>query len=70
LQENPNDVDILRIACLVHLETGNKQQALQWLEKSVRAGYPREQLVANPELASLRTSSDFDRLVKGSVSFK
>jgi eukaryotic-like serine/threonine-protein kinase len=70
LQENPSDVDILRIACLVHLEAGNKQEALQWLEKSVRAGYPREQLLANPELASLRANPEFDRLVKESVSFK
>jgi eukaryotic-like serine/threonine-protein kinase len=70
LQGNPSDVDILRIACLVNLEAGNKQEALRWLEKSVRAGYPREQLLANPELASLRANPEFDRLVKESVSFK
>jgi len=70
LRENPNDVDILRIACLVHLEAGKKQEALQWLEKSVHAGYPREQLLANPELAGLRANPEFDRLVRESVSSK
>jgi tetratricopeptide (TPR) repeat protein len=70
LQSSPNDVDILRIACLVHLEAREKQESLKWLEKSVHAGYPREQLVANPELASLRSEPEFGRLVKEAVSFK
>jgi tetratricopeptide (TPR) repeat protein/TolB-like protein/predicted Ser/Thr protein kinase len=70
LQANPNDADILRIACLVHLEAGEKQESLTWLEKSVHAGYPREQLIANPELASLRSEPEFSRLVEESVSYK
>ncbi|HWY52989.1 MAG TPA: protein kinase [Terriglobales bacterium] len=70
LQTSPNDVDSLRIACLVHLEAGEHQESLKWLEKSVRAGYPREQLLANPELASLRSKPEFDRLVNESVSYK
>jgi tetratricopeptide (TPR) repeat protein/TolB-like protein len=67
---SPNDVDILRIACLVHLEAREPQESLKWLGKSVRAGYPREQLIANPELASLRSDPEFDRLVREAVSFK
>jgi len=70
LQASPNDVDILRIACLVHLEADEKQESLKWLEKSVHAGYPREQLIANPELASLRSEPEFGRLIKEAVSFK
>jgi len=62
-------MDILRIACLVHLDSRESQEALKWLEKSVRAGYSREQLIANPELASLRSHPEFDRLVKEAVSF-
>lgn len=69
LQVSPNDMDILRIACLVHLDSRESQEALKWLEKSVRAGYSREQLIANPELASLRSQPEFDRLVKEAVSF-
>lgn len=70
LQINPNDVDILRIACLVHLEARESQESLKWLEKAVQAGYPREQLISNPELAALRSEPEFDRLVKQAVSFK
>jgi serine/threonine protein kinase/tetratricopeptide (TPR) repeat protein len=70
LQANPNDQDILRIASLVHLEAGEKQDSLNWLEKSVHAGYPREQLVANPELVSLRSEPGFARIVGEAISFK
>ena len=70
LEGSPNDVDVLRIACLVHLEAGERQESLKWLEKSIRAGYPREQLISNPELASLRSEPEFSRLVGEAVSFK
>jgi tetratricopeptide (TPR) repeat protein/TolB-like protein/tRNA A-37 threonylcarbamoyl transferase component Bud32 len=70
LQLSPDNMDILRIACLVHLEAHEKQESLKWLEKSVRAGYSREQLVANPELESLRSEPEFSRLVNEAVSYK
>jgi len=70
LQVNPNDVDNLRIACLVYLDSGQQQEAFKWLEKSVRAGYSREQLIANPELTSLRSEPEFGRLVGEAVSIK
>jgi serine/threonine protein kinase/tetratricopeptide (TPR) repeat protein len=70
LKEKPEDVDVLRIACLVHLEVGNSQQAMSWLEKSVKTGYPREQLVANPELKSLHSDPQFDRLAKEAKSYQ
>jgi serine/threonine protein kinase/tetratricopeptide (TPR) repeat protein len=69
LQASPNEVDILRTACLVHLEAGERPEALKWLAKAVHAGYPREQLTANPELASLRSKPEFARLVGEAVSF-
>jgi tetratricopeptide (TPR) repeat protein len=52
LRASPENVDVLRIACLVYLEDGDQKESLKWLEKAVGAGYPREQLTANPELAS------------------
>ena len=70
LQVNPNDVDNLRIACLVYLDAGQQQEAFKWLEKSVRAGYSREQLIANPDLTSLRSEPEFGRLVGEAVSIK
>jgi len=70
LQASPDDVDVLRIACLVQLEAGQQEESLKWLGKSVRAGYSREQLTTNPELASLRSQPEFTRLVGQAVSFK
>jgi len=70
LRASPKNVDVLRIACLVHLEAGEKKESLSWLEKAVHAGYSREQLTANPELASLRSQPDFVRLIQKAISFK
>jgi eukaryotic-like serine/threonine-protein kinase len=70
LQNNANNADVLRIASLIHLETGERQESLKWLAKAVHAGYSREQLIANPELASLRTEPEFARLVQKAVSFQ
>lgn len=70
LQASPKNVDVLRIACLIHLEAGDKKASLSWLEKAVRAGYSREQLAANPELASLRSQPEFVRLIQEAISFK
>jgi serine/threonine protein kinase/tetratricopeptide (TPR) repeat protein len=64
------NVDVLRIACLVDLESGDTENALKWLKKAVKAGYPREQLTANPELDSLRSRPEFAHLVTEAVSFK
>ena len=70
LRAAPEDVDILRIACLIHLDEGNKQESLEWLKKAVHAGYSREQLEANPEFTSLHSQPEFARLVAEAVSFK
>ena len=70
LKQKPDDVDILRVACLVYLEEGNREQAMNWLEHSVKAGYAREQLVANPELASLHSDPQFVRLLKEAKSYQ
>lgn len=70
LKEKPEDVDILRIASLVHLEEGDRKGALVWLERSVKAGYTREQLVANPEFESLHSDPQFERLAKEAKSYQ
>ncbi len=70
LKANSQDIDVLRIACLVHLELGERQEALQSLQKAVTAGYVREQLLANPELASLHSDPQFDRLTKQAKSYQ
>jgi tetratricopeptide (TPR) repeat protein/TolB-like protein len=70
LRLNSTDVDILRIASLIELETGERQKALQWLGKAVSAGYTREQLLANPELTSLHSDPEFTRLVAQAKSYQ
>jgi len=70
LKASPQDVDVLRIACLVHLDAGERQEALAWLQKAVSVGYPREQLLANPELKSLHSVPEFDRLAKEAKSYQ
>jgi serine/threonine-protein kinase len=69
LRGEPNDVGILLTACLVPLEGGERRQSLYWLEKAARAGYPRQQLIANPELDSLRSEPEFNRIAGTAVSF-
>jgi serine/threonine protein kinase/tetratricopeptide (TPR) repeat protein len=70
LKGKPDDVDVLRIACLVYLEAGNRPEAMRWLQKAVTAGYPKEQLLANPELSSLHSEPQFDRLAKEAKSYQ
>ena len=70
LKQKPEDVDVLRIACLVYLEAGNRQESLRWLQKAVSVGYAREQLLANPELNSLHSDPQFERLAKEAKSYQ
>lgn len=69
LRAGPQNVDVLRVACLIQLETGDRKEALAWLRKAVIAGYPREQLLANPELRSLHSDPEFNRLAKEAISY-
>jgi serine/threonine protein kinase/tetratricopeptide (TPR) repeat protein/TolB-like protein len=70
LKASPQDVDVLLIACLIHLEAGERREALQSLQKAVSGGYPREQLLANPELKSLHSDPEFERLAKEAKSYQ
>jgi eukaryotic-like serine/threonine-protein kinase len=70
LRINPNDVDILLVAGLIYLEIGERQEALEWLKKAVRSGYPKEQLLANPDLLGLHSDPEFPRLVKQAKSYQ
>ncbi|MGC1618169.1 MAG: protein kinase [Candidatus Acidiferrum sp.] len=70
LKQKPDDVDVLRIACLVYLEAGNRDEAMRWLQKAVAAGYAKEQLLANPELNSLHSDPQFERLAKEAKSYQ
>ena len=64
-----DDVDVLLIACLIYLENGEHKAALSWLRKAVLVGYPRELLVANPELAPLHSYPEFTNLKMEAKSY-
>lgn len=70
LKAAPRDVNILLIACLLEFEGGNRSQAFLYLEKAVSAGYPRQQLLANPDLDGLHSDPRFDQLAKQAKSFQ
>ena len=70
LKEKSDDVDVLRVACLVELESGDRKEALRWLQKAIASGYAKEQLVANPELGGLHSDPEFDRLAKEAKSYQ
>jgi len=70
LKADPQNVDVLLIACLVHLEAGERQEALLWLQKAVTAGYAKEQLLADPELTSLHSDPQFDRIAREAKSYQ
>ena len=70
LKAAPHDSDVLLAACLVHLEAGQRREALSWLQKSVDAGYTKEQMLANPELAGLHSDPQFGRIAQQAKSYR
>jgi serine/threonine protein kinase/Flp pilus assembly protein TadD len=65
-----SDWSILEVACLIYLEEGDRPGAFKWLELAVRAGYPRGMLVADPELASLRSDPEFASLAAKAKTYQ
>lgn len=59
----PKDVDVLSSAVEVYTLAGEQQKALDCLEYAVQAGYPRFELEANPELASLRNDPRYREIM-------
>jgi serine/threonine protein kinase/tetratricopeptide (TPR) repeat protein len=57
----PQNSDSLFTSALVYEIIGDRREALQQLDKSVRAGYSLELVVHEPELQQLRTDSRYHR---------
>jgi serine/threonine protein kinase/tetratricopeptide (TPR) repeat protein len=64
------DPEVFLNASLVHLESGERDQAFVWLQKTVNSGYTREQLLANPDLKGLHSDPQFSRLAKDAKSYQ
>jgi eukaryotic-like serine/threonine-protein kinase len=70
LKTPTQDPDVLLNACLVYLDSGDRDQAFVWLQKTVNAGYTREQLLANPDLKGLHSDPRFEHLAKDAKSYQ
>jgi eukaryotic-like serine/threonine-protein kinase len=64
------DPEVLLNATLVFLDSGERDKAFVWLQKTANAGYTREQLLANPDLKGLHSDPRFDRLAKDAKSYQ
>ena len=60
----PNDPEILFFAAVVHNQFGERQQALNWLQKSAARGYSRAQVEAAVELDNLRNEARFKSAIR------
>jgi serine/threonine protein kinase/tetratricopeptide (TPR) repeat protein len=70
LKTPTQDPDVLLNACLVYLDSGERDEAFILLQKTVNAGYTREQLLANPDLKGLHSDPRFDGLAKDAKSYQ
>ena len=61
--EYPSDYDVLYVAAQVYALAGHKNRVLEYTERALRAGYPREEFARAPEFASFQDDSDFQDLL-------
>jgi Tfp pilus assembly protein PilF len=62
----PQDADASYHVARVHASYGNKNLALQWLDRSLRQGYKEStQVKSDPAFANLRQDRDFELLLLG-----
>jgi hypothetical protein len=59
----PEAAEVLRQVALVRLAAGERERALDLLERAVLRGYPASELERDPELARLRSDPRFGRIL-------
>jgi len=64
LRLTPQDPTVLYSAAVVHHLAGSTNAALDWLNKAVERGYPRQQVQADPEFHDLQNNPQFLRLAR------
>jgi tetratricopeptide (TPR) repeat protein/TolB-like protein len=64
LQLAPTNAELMLNVALVYNQFGETQQALAWLTKAVRGGFPTPILRDTPNFDSLRANPSFQHLVK------
>jgi serine/threonine protein kinase/tetratricopeptide (TPR) repeat protein len=64
LELDPADAGTLYVAGVVSNVAGRREDALRYLGESVKGGWPRDQLLNEPDLASLKRDADFQKLLE------
>ena len=59
----PSDADSMFDAASIYERLGDRQFALQWLERAIRGGYPRDLIEKDPALARLRLDPKYRELI-------
>ena len=63
LKLQPRDPESLFEIALVYQQTGNREQALAWLAKSIAAGFSPASIRDDPAFAALHSDPRFQRLM-------
>jgi serine/threonine-protein kinase len=64
LQVSPDDPFLLFDAAIVYNQLGESEEALEWLKKSVAAGYPPSRVRDSPNFEAMRTQPQFQELLR------
>jgi tetratricopeptide (TPR) repeat protein len=64
LAAKPEDPEYLFVAAVVHNQFGNREAALQWIEKAVARGYSLAEITSAAEFDDLRNDPQFATVVR------
>jgi tetratricopeptide (TPR) repeat protein len=63
----PNDWWVLYNHGHAYEQLGEREKALDWIDKALKAGYPRKEIERDPWLADLRADERFQQLLRKGV---
>lgn len=64
MKSDPDDPNLLYKAAVMEILAGSETQAISWLERAVKKGYPTSLLQRDPELKRLERNNGFASLLK------
>ena len=65
LKLSPKDVSFMAAAGRVYHLAGIRSKALEWLRRAVDKGYNARELLGDPELRALQSTSEFQAMIRG-----
>jgi tetratricopeptide (TPR) repeat protein len=63
VRDNSSDATVLYVAAQVHALAGDRRRLLEYTERAIDAGYPRDEFIRAPEFAAFRTDPVFQDLL-------